>query len=350
MDRNLLVPGTGGCRLMLDGEDLGWPGYPLVDAWTAGATGIGSGLFDLSRSPEELVEILSMEHGDPESTAPTRLTLRNGSKLVPGPVIGRAYNQFREFDGFSYDWRGDVRHSASQLLDHLRAEKPANGRWRILAHSLGGLVTIAASKLCATRDGNDDRAFSKLVSRVSLLATPLLGTVRAAKALISGADLQPPFAEHFRTIVLTWPSIHQMLPAWPGCVRLQTNGSTTPAPYNLMDDNPWMGALSADMLRRAREARQLFREPLACMNEVETQILLATAFDTPNALLLRAGRLLLHDSVERGDGLVPEQTTHKNCGDAERAVMHSFQRPTSRHFIIANDPIVVARVMAFLVQ
>jgi len=38
MKTDLLVPGTSGCKLLLDGQDIGWPTELTATAWLAGAT------------------------------------------------------------------------------------------------------------------------------------------------------------------------------------------------------------------------------------------------------------------------------------------------------------------------
>jgi hypothetical protein len=351
MHTDLLVPGTSGCKLLLDGVDIGWPTELTATAWLAGLTSLWAGFPQdlISADPERLVKLLSMEFGDTASSAPTRTTLAGGT-MTCGSVLRLAYNQFTDFKTFVYDWRSDIRESAAKLVERLETRSDADRRWRILAHSQGGLVVVAASKLYARKHGDDDRAFSRIVSHVVLLATPLLGTVNAAEALIVGDNLAPSFREHFRRIVRTWPALHQMLPTWPGSVQLGPGDAA--APYNLMDDRAWVGLnIDAALLKRARETRQEFlRAPLSRMNGVEVQIMMSRALPTRDRVIQTSGGLALADPTSTGDGLVPEPVTHARSGKVERDRMQSFGGGTGttlQHFVLANDPVIATATKDF---
>ncbi|MEW1845582.1 choice-of-anchor L domain-containing protein [Nonomuraea angiospora] len=71
------------------------------------------------------------------------------------------------------DWRKSSNHNADQLLDRIETVLQATGadRVNIIAHSQGGLVTLAATRM--------QRSVGK-INRISTIATPYLG---AAKAL-----------------------------------------------------------------------------------------------------------------------------------------------------------------------
>src|SRR5262245_7723651 len=229
MAKDLLVPGTSGNKLLLDNGDLGWPSALAAQGWLAGTTGYALGLDGLPMSAKTIADIMSMEFADPNSIRPTKTTLKAGSTIGPGDVLELVYNQFLDFDQFVYDFRADVRHSGQRLLDHLLDQRPSGERWRIACHSQGGLVVTVASKLCARQNGDDDRAFAKLVSHVAFIAVPFYGTVNAAVALSKGEELSAGFSSHFREIARTWPSLHQMLPVWPGCVRRRNGGNVSDA-------------------------------------------------------------------------------------------------------------------------
>ena len=131
-----------------------------------------------------------MEHDDdPTNIQPTRSTLWPNGTMAPGNVLHLVYNQVTGFEPFVYDWRQDLRRSADLLLARLTT---AGDPWRIVAHSQGGLVVSVAAARWAAKNGNDSKAFSKLVSHVAFVGVPFHGTLKAASAFIKGDDLAPP--------------------------------------------------------------------------------------------------------------------------------------------------------------
>lgn len=354
MPKDLLVPGTSGNKLMLDDADLGWPSALLAQGWLAGATGYAVGLDGLPISSDQIVDVMSMEFADAASTHPTKTTLRAGSSIAAGPVLELVYNQFLNFDRFVYDFRSDVRHSGERLLTHLLENRPAGDRWRILCHSQGGLLVAVASKLYARDNGDDDRAFSKLCSHVGFAATPFYGTVNAAAALLVGEQLSPGFAASFRAIARTWPSLHQMLPAWPGSVRIRNNGNETTAPFSALSDSAWPGAgIDPAMLARARATRtQFLNSPLSRMNGVKIRLWMSRAWPTQNHLVVENGAVTPGPAGEPGDTLVPADSTYQTEAQVEKDVTHMFGggADTMKHFALCVDPFVAAEVGSFFAQ
>jgi hypothetical protein len=349
---DLLVPGTSGCKLLANGEDVGWPSGLTAEAWIAGATGFSIGIDKARFSADDLVSLLSMEFADPASSRPTKTSLANDTSIVPGEYLELAYNQFPDFQPFPYDWRSDIRDSSRLLLDRLK-NVPAGGRWRIVAHSQGGLLVVAASKQYAAENGDDDTAFARLVSHVAFVATPFHGTVTAAQAILAGDMLTAPFADSFKKIVRTWPAIHQMLPTWPGCVRVKTPQGEVPQPYNLTYDQAWAGLnVSADMLRRARDARSAyFRNPFSRMKNVKLLAWFSEAWGTANRLVVDNGALGSAPAAddELGDTLVPAQTvlSMSNPIEVDRFLMIGRNGNTLKHSVLAIDPVVASGVKAF---
>src|SRR5262245_55765043 len=119
MPKDLLVPGTGGNKLLLDGADLGWPSALAAQGWLAGRTGYAVGLDGLPIAAADLAALLSMEFADAASAKPSKTTLRAGSAVAAGPVLEAVYNQFLSYERFVYDFRSDVRDSAERLLTRL---------------------------------------------------------------------------------------------------------------------------------------------------------------------------------------------------------------------------------------
>src|SRR5437867_12071838 len=130
-------------------------------AWFAGGSALVDAIRNLLgfKTAGEIATLLAMEFADAASLMPTRTTLADGV-LSAGPVLSVAYNQFADFDPFSYDWRSDVRCSGQLLWSHLRDNKPEAGKWKLVSHSQGGLVVSAAARACAKERGDSDTAFS----------------------------------------------------------------------------------------------------------------------------------------------------------------------------------------------
>jgi hypothetical protein len=354
MPRDLLVPGTSGNKLLLDNADLGWPSALAAEGWLAGATGYALGLNGLPLGAQEIVDVMSMEFADPASVRPTKTTLKAGSGIGPGPVLELVYNQFLDYDPFVYDFRADVRQSGQRLLDHLIDQQPAGDKWRIACHSQGGLVVAVASKLYARQHGDDDRAFANIVSHVAFIGVPFYGTVNAAVALIKGEEMSPGFAEHFRAIARTWPSLHQMLPVWPGCVRVRVGFHVTSASFDAMDPAAWPGAgIDPAMLARARLTRTQFLDsPLSRMNGVKKTLLMSRAWPTSNHLLVANGAVTVPPASEPGDTLVPADTTYGAAAAVEQDAMHQFGTggDTMKHFALSVDPFVATAVKDFFAR
>ncbi len=352
---DLLVPGTGGSKLLLDGVDVGWPFAAKVTAWAE-----GKGLFDRLEScgvsTDRLEECLSMEYADAVAWTPSRSTLKPGGAIAAGAPLMVAYNQFANgFDSFHYDWRCDLRDSAERLLSYLIANQPGGQRWRLMGHSQGGLLIVAASKRYAEEHGDDPEAFAQLVSHVALVGTPLHGTLAVVDALVNAEELTGPYQAACRRILRTWPALHQMLPVWPGSVRLQEGAATREASYNLMDDRTWEGlgelALTPTMLARARTTRRAYlRNPLAEMRNVKKRIVYSRAHETRNHVVIEDHRKLTLAGSEAGDGRVPEETSRWMGNDEERANSNSFGAPTARHFVMCCDPVIATEVRTFFAQ
>jgi hypothetical protein len=354
MPKDLLVPGTSGNKLLLDNADLGWPSALAAQGWLAGATGYALGLNGLPLSAQTIVDIMSMEFADPASVRPTKTTLKAGSAIGPGDVLELVYNQFLDYDRFVYDFRADVRQSGQRLLDQLLDSRRAGSKWRIACHSQGGLVVTVASKLYAKQHGDDDRAFSNLVSHVAFIGVPFYGTVNAAVALIKGEELSPGFSAHFRAIARTWPSLHQMLPVWPGCVRLRNGNAVTHANFDAMDPAAWPGAgIDPAMLARARRTRSEFLDsPLSRMNGVKKTLLMSRAWPTSNHLIVENGAVVVPPATEPGDTLVPADTTFGTAAAVEQDVTHLFGAGgnTMKHSALSVDPFVATAVKDFFGQ
>lgn len=330
---NLLVAGTGGITFVDNhGNDIG---YPVKMKLGIASDGL------LGRTAREYVPLLSMEHKAGQ-LAPVKTSLAPGISLRPGHVLKVAYNQVpQSFKHFLYDWRCDLRYSASQLLKYLQTNKPANGKWNIVGHSQGALLIILASKLHANRDD-----FMKMVRSVILVGALLAGSVNSARALIEGDQFGEAASPDFKKILRTWPSLYQMVPAWSSVVNKQ--GNELPADKQLNGEKGWDRYPSAipDWLDRTDKVQELLKNPYGFMSGVEKKaILLARNRRTSVKILSQNGKLDT-DKLNRelGDTLIPHDRTLRWVGQSIWSSVKTFTSPCNQHSMLLNDPTIVSTI------
>jgi pimeloyl-ACP methyl ester carboxylesterase len=325
-DSYLLVPGTGGITLMDSaGNDLGYPAQMEIGVQTGGL---------LFMSVSALVDLLSMEHARGQA-APVKTSLRTGISIRPGHALRIAYELVpAAFNTFLYDWRADLLYNAALLRDFLKQRKPPAGRWRVVGHSQGALLIVLASKLF---DAPDD--FSRYVASVALVASPLAGTINAARALVTGDLMGSAGQQAFQSIVRTWPAIYQMLPSWDAF--LHAGGAALSA----TDMPSWgnLSGISQDFLDRARDAQQQLREPLAFMDG-DVAVAITLMRNRPTGVNLEldgtAPTGTSHDFT-LGDSLVPYDQTLTWLGAANRPFVKTITGPVREHAFVFDDPTVM---------
>jgi pimeloyl-ACP methyl ester carboxylesterase len=329
---NLLVPGTGGVTLIDNhGNDVGWPVLMRLKGVIRGIQG---------RSNDELTELLGMEHR-PGQLAPAKTSLKPGVSLLPGHVLRVAYNQLEDMNRFRYDWRADMRWTASQLLDFIRERQPADGRWNLVGHSQGGLLIILASKLL---DAEDE--FSRYVATATLVGSPIAGTLNAANGMLEGDNAGKRLAPAVRATMRTWPAIYQMLPAWPAVV----DGGRQPvaAAEQLTQPGGWPGVtgIQADLLERARAAQALLRDPFTHMRGVDVRLYLAGNRNTISAIRRpKSGPLKWKEAGSTtGDTLVPYDVTMRQMGEACWPHVTKFAAPCEPHAYLCNDATMIGQL------
>lgn len=209
IDAVVFVPGICGSVLVEDGETI-WPGTP------------GQVIF--KSYPDRLVQTLSssttIEATDVLRSVPLTLL---GLTVHHFPGYGRALAAlenmgYSEVGGslipFPYDWRKDIRDSATAL--HARLSQPdlQGRRVAIVAHSMGGLVSRFALEKLGIPAGLN-------LQLLALLATPHLG---APVAMQNVLGLRPEIflsAKQCRDAMQNpqFPSAYQLLPR-PGMPSL----------------------------------------------------------------------------------------------------------------------------------
>jgi len=171
------------------------------------------------------------------------------------------YTQGADFFTFSYDWRQEIATVSAPLLAqaldhyaHLHEEKTgipaAETRFIIVAHSMGGLV--------ARTFLSENPQWADRISRLYLVGTPNLGSVKAIKTIITGPDTLKQqvmgFPESLLTILpnnvdsnitklvaITRPSLYELLPFQDPCWEcVAADGSRTRvSALDVLNVGPW---------------------------------------------------------------------------------------------------------------
>lgn len=329
----LLVPGTGGTKLLKNGQSLGHPVVLNAKLWL---------LKSLGEDINQTVLDMSMRH-EAGRAEPVRTTLADASEVTPGPVLGIPYNLAlpKVSDTYRYDWRGDIEASARGLIAHLE-KKPAAARWRLVTHSQGGLVAVAASKLLV----RENRSFSALVSHIAFVGVPLYGTLNAANALLVGTELGEAPKEEFRRIAGTWPALYQMLPSW-FALRTPTGDYSqysffhkrTYGPY------PW---IDPNLVARAWSVRRdLLNHPASALSGIRYRFYFTKNRMTWDRAVRRDdGTIAFGDKSVAGDSLVPFAQTYKLMSDVEQQRVDAVdaQANTPEHAMLLTDDWITSRV------
>jgi hypothetical protein len=125
---------------------------------------------------------------------------------------------------FAYDWRYSIVQSADALVQFVKRLKlkqmPTvprwDGRFDFAVHSMGGLVL--RSFLSQWRKSEGVGA-PLPIGRIVFIATPHLGSLDAAIALISGETPWFGGRKELRKLARTFPSVYELLPRFPGAIQ-----------------------------------------------------------------------------------------------------------------------------------
>ncbi|MCB1905890.1 MAG: CHAT domain-containing protein [Rhodocyclaceae bacterium] len=216
-----VLPGILGSHIKRDGKRI-WLGFRLL-----------GGLDKLAYSPAEPPQ-----------------------RFAPDGVIGRVYDDLIKFLArshevveFSYDWRKPIEHEAKRLgkaVDAALDARSGSGQpVRIVAHSMGGLVSRAMQLECPDVW---ERMMTRPGGRLLMLGTPNGGSWAPMQTL-TGDDsfgntlvaFGAPFQDH---------AARQMMAQFPGFIQLQT--ALTGGEHVLGLETTWQ-RLASDDLKAIRE-------------------------------------------------------------------------------------------------
>ncbi|HUF00156.1 MAG TPA: FHA domain-containing protein, partial [Anaerolineales bacterium] len=226
---------------------------------------------------------------------PNLIKLEQYSRLGDYLVENLGYTRGKDFFEFAYDWRQDVRKTARQLAQYIDA-LPVNPPVKIIAHSLGTLVSRYYIERCGGKDKID---------RLILMGGPHLGTPNAVSSLLFGPDILPfgLLGEKLRKVVSTFETSYQILPVY-SCGMDQFGQA-----LNFMRDDSWLNPEQKALWQAARE----FKRELGTKTSIPTTCIFGYGQKTVDRIkLLRKPDGKLSNSVyetrANGDGSVPENS------------------------------------------
>ncbi|MEO8357610.1 MAG: FHA domain-containing protein [Chloroflexota bacterium] len=226
---------------------------------------------------------------------PNLIKLEQYSRLGDYLVENLGYIRGVDFFEFAYDWRQDVRKTARQLAQYVDA-LPVNPPVKIIAHSLGTLVSRYYIEHCGGRDKID---------RLILMGGPHLGTPNAVSSLLFGPDILPfgLLGEKLRKVISTFETSYQILPVY-SC-GVDQFGQT----FNFMKEDSWLTPEQKVLWQSARE----FKKELGTATSVPTTCIFGYGQKTVDQIkLIRKPDGKFSNSVyvskANGDGSVPENS------------------------------------------
>ena len=185
-----------------------------------------------------------------------------------------AYRTFMEFGRdrlpgfvpFSYDWRQDIRESAGELcarIEQLVAEGGGKRKVNLVAHSMGGLVTMHCLLHGGARAGERPWAGAEHVKRVVIIGTPFTGAPGIFDDLLVGTETGRNRALLSPEALFTFASAFQLLPVHSDFF---VDGAGAPVALDANDPAQWLArgwgvfaqpALREDEAYRAQLLRML---------------------------------------------------------------------------------------------
>ena len=227
---------------------------------------------------------------------PNLIKLDQYNRLTEFLAEGLSYETGKDLLEFAYDWRQDVRITARQLgeaIDNWGVREPIT----IVAHSLGTLVS---------RYYIECLGGSKRVERVIFLGGAHYGVPKSVVVLNQGPGFLPfgIMADKMRSILTTFPTAHQILPAYSAVT--DQHGK----PIDVLADDRWVPAEQKACHALARE----FRKELPERCSVSAISIFGYGIKTVTTVTMcRDGNgacaSLEFGSAETGDSAVPQVTS-----------------------------------------
>jgi len=292
----VFVPGLMGSELWLGSERI-WPSIRTIftnpEIFTYPS--------DIPLEPRNIVDEVVI--------VPNLIKQDQYNRLGDYLVEDLNYTRGVDFFEFPYEWRQDVRTSASQLgqlIDNLPAAQPVI----IIAHSLGTMVT---------RYYIEHLGGHKRIERVILMGGPHKGAVKGLVSMLVAPEVLPfgIMGERLRQIVLTFPSSYQILPDY--AVGIDQYGKQ----INFLEETGWLEEKYLPLLRIGKE----FRDELGASTSIPSVSIFGYGMKTISNITVNRdpqGKLLKVDYVskENGDDSVLEQSAFLGGSDIHPVHQH----------------------------
>jgi hypothetical protein len=286
METLIFVPGIMGSVLRNTAGDFVWP--PTVREAVSGI-----------RNPERLL--------DPD-LVPTdiirRVCLRNFYAPLVDDLDACGFAEGGDAKALvchAYDWRKDLLGEADLLaerLDELHVRRP--GRLKLMGHSMGGLIV----RLLLESGRFDDRPWFASLATAFFLAVPHRGAPMALARLLGlGGSAGGLAAADVRRLAADerYPAVYQLLPP-PGDVICWDRDLAALDVYDAaVGERLGLRAGGLDSARRLHESLAFERRP----GHVRYLLFAGTGFETAVRIELTAGRPILREGIDAGDGTVP---------------------------------------------
>jgi pSer/pThr/pTyr-binding forkhead associated (FHA) protein len=277
----VFVPGFAGSKLWLGDEQI-WPRLGPVRS--------GGDLLKF----RENNAIRARGLVDQVVIVPNLIKLEQYSRLSEYLEEGLGYQRGQNLLEFAYDFRQDIRLSASGLAAAI-AEWKVPRPITIIAHSMGCLVS---------RYYVDQLGGHKHVGRLILMGGPHAGVPKAFTTLFLGPQLLP-FGwldEQLREVIATFPSAYQILPCYT-CIADQHGKK-----LDIFADDSWLPQGLRHMLAYGKE----FRAALSSSPRVPSVCIFGYGLKTITSVTLRREKDEFYDlqpAIEpKGDSTVPERS------------------------------------------
>jgi Lecithin:cholesterol acyltransferase len=173
---------------------------------------------------------------------------------------------------FPYDWRLSNFVNADRLKEFIDKKIPPPEKFDIVAHSMGGLI----GRIYLQKLGGNAR-----VVKFVTIGTPHLGSNTVFQRLKEGLEITPPVLSgglaQIQRVILTFPSIYQLLPSYDDCCAWSVKGNNSDAKeLKILNPSTWQSfswlptefrsgrgaAFIGEQLSKTKELQELLSKPI----------------------------------------------------------------------------------------
>jgi len=283
--------------------------------------------------------------------------------LVPvyGPFLKHANSLGRPFYPFAYDWRRDLNETAEKFQNFLREiHTKHNQKIQIIAHSMGGLITLASINThngeLVKEDGNgsaevggaEKTKIIDIVHSVVYAGVPF----RTGIGFLKDLTVEIPIGRNKKilhpSVVFSFPSVYTFFPGKENPRLLDKNNNLIPVDF--YDSQEWIErklgifsekppkAAQVEHLKNCMTQARLFRSKIAAVPNVAyppTVVLASHSFRTVTKFSLN-GDIVNFEGAEHemGDGRIVNATPPDGIS------YKSFETTQSHQSLLNDLPII----------